>query len=248
LDLWCADEAGPFQTLPYPGAAWSPEGQPVRQAHEFVRDGTAKLLTLLHPSDGQVRVKGVTRSTNAVIHPWLQRELTGILATLPPLPDQSDTERCAAWEEWQAGLSTCPAIGPTVPPLPMLLILDNLAGHKTPSLVRWCTQHGIMLLYTPLSGSWLNMAESRERILKRRALDGQHPETPEEIIQWLEALAAAWNRNPTPFEWGGKRATRRARSRRRRHEQGGSGACTRRPIRRRPTKLDQWACPKQVTH
>jgi hypothetical protein len=42
--------------------------------------------------------------------------------------------------------------------------------------------HGIMPLYTPLSGSWLNMAESIQRILKRRALEGQQPQTPEEII------------------------------------------------------------------
>ena len=64
----------------------------------------------------------------------------------------------------------------------MLLIWDNLIGHKTPELVVWLFRHGIMPLYTPLSGSWLNMAESIQRILKRRALSGQHPETPEEII------------------------------------------------------------------
>jgi hypothetical protein len=34
-----------------------------------------------------------------------------------------------------------------------------------------------MPLYTPLGGSWLNMAESIQRILKRRTLDGQHPQS-----------------------------------------------------------------------
>ena len=38
--------------------------------------------------------------------------------------------------------------------------------------VLWLFAHGIMPLYTPLGGSWLNMAESFQRILKRRALDG----------------------------------------------------------------------------
>jgi hypothetical protein len=47
------------------------------------------------------------------------------------------------------------------------------------------------------------MAESIQRILKRR--DGQHPTRPEEIIAWLEAAARGWNREPTPFIWGGKR-------------------------------------------
>ena len=35
--------------------------------------------------------------------------------------------------------------------------------------IEWLIQHGVMPLYTPLGGSWLNMAESIQRILKRRA-------------------------------------------------------------------------------
>jgi hypothetical protein len=81
-----------------------------------------------------------------------------------------------------------------------------------------------MVLSTPLSGSWLNRAESLHRIRKRRALDGQHPPTPEQISAWLEATARAWNADPTPFVWGGKRAARRMRARQRRHALGGSGA------------------------
>ena len=108
-------------------------------------------------------------------------------------------------------------------------------------------QRGILPLYTPLSGSWLNMAESVQRILKHRALDGQHPETPEEIIAWLEATMRGWNVHPTPFVWGGKRATRRARSRARRHALGGSGACTRRRMRRK-TLADEWRPANQVPH
>ncbi len=26
--VWCQDEAGPYQTKPYPGASWKPEGHP----------------------------------------------------------------------------------------------------------------------------------------------------------------------------------------------------------------------------
>ena len=44
-------------------------------------------------------------------------------------------------------------------------------------MVRWLLQHGILPLYTPLSGSWLNMAESLQRIIVRRALSGQHPQS-----------------------------------------------------------------------
>lgn len=83
LAVWNQDEAGPYQTVPYPGASWQPEGEPARRPHEYVRDGTAKLLTLFHPATGEVRVKGVTSTTNAVLHGWLKAELTAILAALP---------------------------------------------------------------------------------------------------------------------------------------------------------------------
>ena len=96
-----------------------------------------------------------------------------------------------------------------------------------------------MPLYTPLGGSHENMAESIQRILKRRGLEGHHPQTPEQITEWLEAAARGWNADPTPFEWGGRRAARRRRSRARRHAVGGSYAFTRRSTRRSRTVLQQ---------
>lgn len=130
----------------------------------------------------------------------------------------------------------------------MLLVWDNLAGHHTPDMVLWLIEHGIMPLYTPLGGSWLNMAESVQRIIVRRALAGQSPETPQQIIEALEATAQSWNREPTPFVWGGKRAARRQRSRQRRHALGGSGACTQRPMRQRTDILKKWLKSNQTTH
>jgi hypothetical protein len=99
----------------------------------------------------------------------------------------------------------------------------------------WMFAHGIMPLYTPLGGTWLNMAESIQRIIERRALSCQYPQVPEEIIKLLEATVRGWNLEPTPFEWGGARAVRRARSRQRRHALGGSGACAAQPMRVRKT-------------
>ncbi len=155
----------------------------------------------------------------------------------------------ALWQSWCAGLDNPPPWPDDLPPLRMLLVWDNLKGHKTLSFVDWLIQHGIMPLYTPLGGSWLNMTESIQRILTQRALAGQHPTQPAQIIAWLEAVARAWNRRPTPFEWGGKRAARRARSRQRRHALAGSGACTRRLIRRpRPTIIQEWRSASQLTH
>lgn len=231
LPVWCADQAGPYQTIPHPGRSWRPEGEPARQPHEYIRNGTAKILPLFHQADGSVRIEGATSCPNAVLHGWLKQELTAVLATTPAAPAPGHASRTDR-ERWQDGLTVKPTLLGELPPLRMLLVLDNLAGHKTPEFVCWLFAHGVMPLYTPVGGSWLNMAESVQRILKRRALDGQHPTDVAEIMDWFEAVARHWNETPTPFVWGGKRATRRRRRRDRRHRLGGSGACTLAPLRR----------------
>jgi len=249
LAVWTEDEAGPYQTRPIPGHGWHPTGHPARYPHEYLRNDTAKLLTLFHPATGTVRVKGVTQRTNAVLHPWLEAQLALVLATLPPhASDRTQAEIRATWERWQEGLRVRITLPDDLPPLRMLLVLDNLTGHYTADFVLWLFDHGILPLDTPLGGSWLNRAESIQRILKRRALDGQYPQSAAEIIAWLEATASAWNREPTPFVWGGKRAQRRVRSRERAHRLGGSRAYTRRPLRRRLTAFNQWQYPNQSTY
>jgi hypothetical protein len=171
-----------------------------------------------------------------VLHPWLQDELTAALAALPPLAPEAAAARAAraAWEAWQEGLRVRFTLPADLPPLRGLLVWDNLTGHKTPAMVLWLCAQGVMPLYTPLGGSWLNMAESLQRILTGRALDGQHPQSAEQLMDWLGATVRGWNAAPTVFEWGGKRARRRERARARRHALGGSGAVARRPIARRP--------------
>ncbi len=233
LPVWTEDEAGPFPTVPYPGQHWRPREQPVCYPHEYLRAGTAKQLTLFHPASGVVRVKGVTSTANAIVHPWLEAELSAILAALPEPQVQPPDETRRCWERWQEGLTVRITLPAELPPLRLLLLLDNLSGHYTVAFVLWLFSHGIMPLYTPLGGSWLNMAESIQRILKRRALSGQQPMSPEEIITWLEAEARGWNQHPTPFIWGGKRHERRLRARARRHALGGSGAQTDQPLPRR---------------
>lgn len=195
-----------------------------------------------------MRVKGVTSSANAILHPWLKQELSVILQTLPVAQEVDQSTLRQIWEVWQAGLSTPITLLNYLPPIRMLLIWDNLAGHHTPAMVIWLFQHGIMPLYTPLGGSWLNMAESIQRILVNRGLSGQHPQTPEEIIAGLEGVSKGWNQSPTPFEWGGKRFARRQRSRQRRHALGGSGACTRRLVCRPATLLAKWQSACLPTH
>src|SRR6478736_1814011 len=211
IPLWCQDEAGPYQAIPQPGQSWQPEGKPRRQPHEYIRGGTAKLLTLFRPATGEVRAKGVPRAPNVVLHPWLQHELLEVLEELPEVSiDDGDLPSAAHWATWLGDVPHLP-----LPPLRLILIWDNLKGHLSTSIVTWLFAHGVMPLYTPLSGSWLNLAESVQRIICGRALNAQHPQTVAQLITWLEDTVAGWNAKPTPFVWDGKRRERRLRSKQR---------------------------------
>jgi hypothetical protein len=252
IPVWCEDEAGPYQAIPQPGPSWQPEGKAALQPHEYVRGGTAKMMTLFHPATGQVRAETVPQVTNAVLHPWLQRELAQIA---PPINAPAITGCCLAptaeraWSHW--GYSAERIAEFTQDPAPEVraaLVLDNLAGHKSKPFVGSCIEQGIALLYTPLGGSWLNMAESVQRIIQRRSLDGQNPESGQEIMDWLKAGVRGWNADPTPFEWGGKRMARRQRARERRHSVGGSDACTRRPLARRRHAAPRHSVLKAYVH
>jgi transposase len=219
----CEDEAGPYQAIPQPGASWQAERHPDVQPHEYERGGTAKLLTLFRPTTGEIRATGVRSVTNAVLHPWLKEQLSAVLAEVEKqcptesLPSEAERPPAAQWETWLGHPARWPK-----PHLRIVLVLDNLAGHLSYDLVEWFFEHGVMPLYTPIGGSWLNMAESVQRIIVRRALVGQHPKEAQEVIDWLEQTVVGWNRNPTPFVWNGKRRRRRERARLRRL--GGSGA------------------------
>lgn len=215
------DEAGPYQTKPQPGATWAPEGDPRRQPHEYLRDGTAKLRALLRPSTGERRAEAVTSAPNAVLHPWLQRELRAALALLPPI---SPDAPFPALREWRTWLGHEPA--EPLPAVRAILIWDNLAGHSSADIVAWLCAQGVLPLSTPLSGSWLNMTESVPRIVCGRALNGTYPHTQAALLSFLDDAVAGGNAHPTPFMWGGTRYERRVRARERRHQRrlGGSGA------------------------
>ena len=203
-----------------------------------MREGTTKLLTLFRPATGEVRGEPAVRTTNAVLHPWLKRELGATLAQCPLPPPDAAARRWARWD-WPPDSHLLDA---HLPPGRVIVVLDNLTGHHTHSLVQWCAERGILLLHTPVGGSWLNLAESLQRIVVRRALAGQHPQSVPELQEWLAAAIRGWNAEPTPFVWGGKRAARRARARARRHALGGSGGYSRRPIRRRHSLIEQRLC------
>jgi hypothetical protein len=235
--------------VPQPGSSWQPQGHPAIRPHEHVRGGTCKVLALVHPATGRVHLQPVGSCPNPIPHGWLKERLEAILATLPAPaapPDAASTRR--AWETWRDGLAERFTLPAELPPLRMLLVWDNLTGHKTAELVVWLCQRGIVPLYTPPGGSWLNMAESIQRVPKRRTLDGQHPRSPAEIGAWFQQTAQAWNRQPTPFLWDGKRRQRRRMRSGDGHVGGGSGAHTEQPLSPHSRGTQERRSPRQVTH
>ena len=199
------------------------------------------MLTLFHPATGTVRVKGVSRSTNAILPPWLKEQVAQVLAGLPEPVVVPPEQNRARWERWREGLTVKFTLLSDLPPLRLLLIWDNLAGHWSADLLGWLMRQGVMVLFTPLAGSWLNLAESVQRILVRRAVSGRSFDSPEAVMASLEAVAKGWNADPTPFEWGGRRKARRERAKGR-HRLGGSGGFTRRVVRRRWNRC--YECPR----
>ena len=235
--------------MPHSGSGWRPQGHPATRPHEYIRGGTCKILTLFHPATGRVHLRPVVSCTNPVLHGWLKQTLAAIVAALPVRAGPADPAATrAAWGVWQEGLTERFTLPEPLPPLRLLLVWDNLAGHKSAEMVLWLCRHGIMPLYTPLGGSWLNMAEAIQRILKRRTLDGQHPQSPAEIGAWFEQTARAWNRQPTPFLWNGKRRQRRRKRPGGRHAIGGAAAHTRQPLPAHRSRRNEWQIPGQVAH
>ena len=161
-------------------------------------------MTLFRPATGQVRAKGVTSAPNAVLHPWLQAELARVLADLPPFTVPEDERPLLAqWETWLGPYRYGPQ---PMPPLRLILIWDNLAGHLSAPLVLWLYQHGVLLLYTPLSGSWLNLAESFQRILVRRALRASTPHSRGDH-HLAGGDGGGMEADPTPFTWAASALT-----------------------------------------
>ncbi len=183
-----------------------------------MRGGTAKRLTRCRPAPGEVRATGVMHATTAVVHPWLPAEVRQVRAALPAASaSEVAPPVLAEWAPWRGHAPPEP-----LPPLRLILIWDNRAGHLSWAIVRWLLEHGVMPLDTPLGGSWLNMAASLHRSSVTRARAGHHPQSAAELIPWLAATVAGGNAAPPPFVWDGTRRERRTRARHRRL--GGSGA------------------------
>lgn len=87
------------------------------------------------------------------MHTWMKAEFRKILKPsclrnkVRHKPSCSEAlQQHALWERWQEGLQRKFTLPQELPPLRMLLVLDNLVGHKSAEMVLWWVKHGIMPL------------------------------------------------------------------------------------------------------
>jgi transposase len=82
------------------------------------------------------------------------------------------------------------------------VILDNLSAHKTPTVHKWLLRHKrFHLHFTPTYGSWMNLVERWFSALTTKKLQRSAHRSVKELAADIEAWAATWNQNPTPFVW-----------------------------------------------
>ncbi len=125
MEVWCEDEAGPYQAIPQEGFSWQPKCKPKCRPHEYVRGGTAKMLTLFHPQTGRLIVKGIKQSTNAILHPWLKENLSELIKESSEENYLISEGEKTSWTYWQEGLKEKITLPEKLPKLKILLILDS---------------------------------------------------------------------------------------------------------------------------
>jgi len=82
------------------------------------------------------------------------------------------------------------------------VILDNLSTHKTPAVHRWLLRHRrFHFHFTPTYGSWMNLVERWFSALTTKKLQRSAHRNVKELAADINAWAATWNENPTPFVW-----------------------------------------------
>jgi len=89
----------------------------------------------------------------------------------------------------------------------IVLVMDNLNTHSPASFYAvcepaeaWRLSQKLEIHYTPLHGSWLNMAEIELSVLGRQALSGRMP-TMQHVHERVAAWQQARNRQQASIQW-----------------------------------------------
>jgi transposase len=84
----------------------------------------------------------------------------------------------------------------------LILILDNLAAHKTLDVRLWVLAHErVRFLFQPTYAPWLNLIEPWWKTLRSLALKGRRFNIKDELIQALIEATEYWNQHRKPYIW-----------------------------------------------
>jgi hypothetical protein len=84
----------------------------------------------------------------------------------------------------------------------VILILDNLATHKTLDVRLWALAHpNVRFLFQPTYAPWLNLIEPWWKTLRSLALKGRCFQTVDEIASAILRATDYWNCHRHPFAW-----------------------------------------------
>lgn len=111
--------------------------------------------------------------------------------------------RCYQQHRSEEFLNFLEVVDESVPEdLDVHLILDNLATHNTPAVLKWRRRHPrFEFHFTPTYSSWLNMVERWFALLTERQLKrGVHRST-QALEQAIRDFIELHNEDPKPFIW-----------------------------------------------
>lgn len=84
----------------------------------------------------------------------------------------------------------------------VILILDNLASHKTLDVRLWALAHPrVRFLFQPTYAPWLNLIEPWWKTLRSLALKGRRFEDGDEITRAIADATHYWNTHRNPYVW-----------------------------------------------
>jgi len=103
-------------------------------------------------------------------------------------------------QEWIRFLELIDAETP--PDLDLHLIVDNLATHKHPRVIRWLKKRPrFHVHFTLTSSSWLNVVERFFRDLTDKRLRRGTFRSVAQLVEAIRSYVAAHNADPKPFVW-----------------------------------------------
>jgi transposase len=84
----------------------------------------------------------------------------------------------------------------------LILILDNLATHKTLDVRLWALAHPrVCFLFQPTYAPWLNLIEPWWKTLRSLALKGRRFEHGDELTAAIQMATIYWNQRRKPYFW-----------------------------------------------